>query len=120
MEALAATKPAATNGLITKVARAIYEPWLDRSARRFQELMSAPSVEPAKLVSPVKAERDTCVLFADGLRFDVGAILHERLEAQGFRVRMSHRIAPIPTVTGNRETCRFPGASSVHRQDRRR
>ena len=110
MEALAATKPGATNGLVTRVARALYEPWLDRSARRFQELMSAPGVEPAKLVSPVKAERDACVLFADGLRFDVGAILHERLEAQGFRVRMSHRISPIPTVTATAK----PVASPAH------
>lgn len=81
------------------MVRALYEPWLDRSARRFQELMSAPGIDPAKLTSSVKAERDACVLFADGLRFDVGAVLQERLEAQGYRVRMSHRIAPIPTVT---------------------
>jgi hypothetical protein len=42
MEALAAIKPGPQNGLVTKVVRALYEPWLDRSARRFQELLSAP------------------------------------------------------------------------------
>jgi hypothetical protein len=50
------------------------------------------------------------VLFADGLRFDVGAILQERLEAQGLRVRMSYRIAPIPTVTATAK----PVASPAH------
>ena len=50
------------------------------------------------------------MLFADGLRFDVGAMLQERLEAQGFRVRMSHRIAPIPTVTATAK----PVASPAH------
>ncbi|PKO87720.1 MAG: BREX-1 system phosphatase PglZ type B [Betaproteobacteria bacterium HGW-Betaproteobacteria-10] len=110
MEALARFKQGGENGLVTKVVRAIYEPWLDRSARRFQELMSAPGVDPAKLTSSVEAERDTCVIFADGLRFDVGSVLQERLEAQGFRVRMSHRIAPIPTVTATAK----PVASPAH------
>jgi hypothetical protein len=50
------------------------------------------------------------VLFADGLRFDVGAMLQERLEAHGLRVRMSHRIAPIPTVTATAK----PVASPAH------
>jgi hypothetical protein len=50
------------------------------------------------------------VVFADGLRFDVGAVLQERLEARGFRVRMSHRIAPFPTVTATAK----PVASPAH------
>lgn len=110
MEALAAIKPGPQNGLVTKVVRALYEPWLDRSARRFQELLSAPGVDPAKLTTAVDADRDTCVVFADGLRFDVGAVLQERLEAHGFRVRMSHRIAPFPTVTATAK----PVASPAH------
>jgi hypothetical protein len=110
MEALSRLKQGGENVLVTKVVRALYEPWLDRSARRFQEMMSAPSVDPHKLTIPVAAERDACVLFADGLRFDVGAVLQERLEAQGFRVRIAHRIAPIPTVTATAK----PVASPVH------
>jgi hypothetical protein len=58
----------------------------------------------------VKAERDVCILFADGLRFDVGVLLQERLEARGLLVRMSHRIAPIPTVTATAK----PIASPAH------
>jgi hypothetical protein len=110
MEALCRLKQGAESGLVTKVVRALYEPWLDRSARRFQELMSAPGVDPHKLTTAVAPERDTCVLFADGLRFDVGATLQERLEAQGFRVRISHRIAPVPTVTATAK----PVASPAH------
>ena len=110
MEALAAIKPGPQNSLIARVVRALYEPWLDRSARRFQELLSAPGLDPAKLVAPVKPEHDTCVLFADGLRFDVGAMLQQRLEGQGLRVRMTHRISPIPTVTATAK----PVASPAH------
>ena len=110
MDALSRLKQGGEHSLVTKVVRALYEPWLDRSARRFQELMSAPNVDPRKLTAAVAAERDACVLFADGLRFDLGAVLHERLEARGFRVRMSHRIAPIPTVTATAK----PVASPAH------
>jgi hypothetical protein len=110
MDALSRLKQGSENGLITKVVRGLYQPWLDRSARRFQELMSAPDVKPHKFTTAITAERDTCVLFADGLRFDIGAVLQERLEAQGFRVRMSHRIAPIPTVTATAK----PVASPAH------
>lgn len=110
MEALSCLRQGSENGLVTKIVRTVYEPWLELSARRFQELMSAQGTDPAKLTSSVAAERDTCVLFADGLRFDVGAVLHERLEAQGFRAKISHRIAPIPTVTATAK----PVASPAH------
>lgn len=110
IDALCRLKQGGESALVTKVVRALYEPWLDRSARRFQELMSAPGVDPHKLTASVSAERDACILFADGLRFDVGAVLHERLETRGFRVRMSHRIAPVPTVTATAK----PVASPAH------
>jgi len=110
LEALSVLRPGPENNLITRVVRALYEPWLDQSARRFQELMSASGVDPAKLCSGVVAARETCILFADGLRYDVGAMLREKLELQGFRVRLSYRIAPIPTVTATAK----PLASPVH------
>lgn len=110
VDALSRFRQGGENVLVTKVVRTLYEPWLDRSARRFQELMSAPGVDTRKLTASVSAERDACVLFADGLRFDVGVVLQERLEARGLRTRMSHRIAPIPTVTATAK----PVASPAH------
>lgn len=110
IEALSSLKPGNENSLVTKVARALYEPWLDRSARRFQELLSAYDADPAKLASGVSADRETCVLFADGLRFDLGMMLLERLEARGLKARMAHRVAPIPTVTATAK----PLASPAH------
>lgn len=110
IEALSSLKPGNENSLVTKVVRALYEPWLDRSARRFQELLSAYDADPAKLASGVSADRETCVLFADGLRFDLGMMLLERLEARGLKARMAHRVAPIPTVTATAK----PLASPAH------
>jgi hypothetical protein len=38
-------------------------------------------------------------MFVDGLRYDVAGMLAERLEAKGYRARLNHRLAPLPTVT---------------------
>jgi hypothetical protein len=97
--------------LIARVVRTLYEPWLDRNARRFQELVSATDVHA--LASGVRAENDCCVLFTDGLRFDVGALLHERLDARGLRSRLSHRIAPLPTVTATAKAMASPAATGI-------
>ena len=64
----------------------------------------------AGCVSGVDAEPETCVVFADGLRFDVAGMLQERLEQRGFTVRLNHRVAPIPTVTATAK----PVASPAH------
>ncbi len=110
LQALSTLKPGAENNLVTKVVRALYEPWLDRSARRFQELLSGNDVDPGTLATGIEVDAETCILFTDGLRFDLGMILQERLEARGIKTRLSHRIAPIPTVTASAK----PLASPVH------
>ena len=108
LEALASVTAPADVDLVGKVLRALYQPWLDQSARRFQELVAG--TDAARLTTGVSAEKDTCVLFADGLRFDVGGLVAAHLESRGLRVRLSHRIAPLPTVTATAK----PTASPAH------
>ena len=110
IEALSSLKPSTEHNLVSKVVRSLYEPWLDRSARRFQELLSTDSADPAILATGIETESDTCVLFTDGLRFDLGMMLQERLESRGIKTRLSHRVAPIPTVTATAK----PLASPAH------
>jgi hypothetical protein len=110
LESLSSSLSPADAKLIESVVRVVYEPWLDRSARHLQELFL--QTDPEKFVSAVVAERETCLLFVDGIRFDVGALLHERLEARGFRSRLSYRIAPIPTVTATAKVLASPAGSA--------
>ncbi len=112
IEALSSLKPGAEHNLVTKVVQALYEPWLDRSARRFQELLSANDADPGKLASGIEADPDTCVLFTDGLRFDLGMMLQERLESRGIKTRLSHRVAAIPTVTATAKPLASPAHSA--------
>ena len=46
--------------------------------------MSIPRERPLPGHPPLKSDApgETCVLFADGLRFDVGVMLQEKLEAR--------------------------------------
>jgi hypothetical protein len=110
VQGMSSLKQGKEASLVARAVRALYLPWLDRSARRFQELMSAHGADIAKLTSAVMAERGTCIVFVDGLRFDLGALLQEKLEARGYRAHLTHRISPIPTVTATAK----PLASPAH------
>ena len=108
IEALRSTKPGAKHKLVTKVVRSLYEPWLDRCARRFQELLSVDGANLDKLATGVESEANTCILFVDGLRFDLGMMLKEELESRGIKTRLSHRISPFPTVTATAKPLASP------------
>lgn len=99
LEALASVKQPAEMALIQNVVRALYLPWLDASARHFQSLIDGAENAVRAKVTGSQHEKDACLMFADGLRYDVAGMLAERLEAKGYRVRLSHRLAPLPTVT---------------------
>ena len=109
LDALTCDSSAADGALIGRVVRALYAPWLDASARHFQELVKTSGA--ASLARGVAAHKDTCILFADGLRFDVAGMLIEELEARGLTTTLSHRIAPLPTVTATAK----PMASPAHK-----
>ena len=112
IEALTSLKPGVEHNLVTRVVRALYGPWLDHSARRFQELLSAGDADPGKLATAIEADADTCILFTDGLRFDLGVMLQNKLESRGIKTRLSHRIAPIPTVTATAKPLASPAHSA--------
>jgi hypothetical protein len=99
LEALASVKQPADVALIQSVVRALYLPWLDASARHFQSLIDGAEDAVRAKVTGSQHEKDACLMFADGLRYDVAGMLAERLEAKGYRVGLNHRLAPLPTVT---------------------
>lgn len=99
IEALGSVKAPADVTLIQGVVRALYLPWLDASTRHFQELIDGAENAVRAKVSGSQHEKDSCLIFADGLRYDVAGMLAGRLEARGYRTRLNHRLAPLPTVT---------------------
>ncbi len=108
LDALTIAKATSEGQLVAKVVRALYEPWLDKSARQFQSLVEKVFSEGGKLTVGVSKEPGTCILFVDGIRFDIGCMIQERLEGRGFRVQMGHRFAPLPTVTATAKPLAAP------------
>ncbi|HEX2955901.1 MAG TPA: BREX-1 system phosphatase PglZ type B [Chitinispirillaceae bacterium] len=77
--------------------RHLYKPWLEKCA----EMLSAAVREKGYKADLFKKDDiDSCILFfIDGLRYDTGSILLEKLLEAGFDANISHRWAPLPTVT---------------------
>lgn len=85
--------------IIASVVKVLYEPWLDASARHFQGLVAADEELARSKTRGAAPSVGECVVFADGLRFDIAASLREQLGARGHRVTLNARLAPIPSVT---------------------
>jgi hypothetical protein len=111
-ESLAASS-LADEAVVSAAVRHLLGPWLEDSARAFQAAVErvplpGPGEQPA-----VEAEEDVCLLFADGLRFDLGQRLAERLEGLGCRVALNQRWAALPTVTATAKPAVTPVAGQV-------
>lgn len=112
LEALAVVKKSEDVRAVTAALRAIYKPWLEQAAERFQELArEAPFPELARDTgsSLSNLKPGTCVLFADGLRLDLGKRLSDTLKGLGFMVEETWRWVPLPPVTPTAK----PAASPV-------
>jgi hypothetical protein len=99
MEALAHFKNEADHRVLGRAIRTVYLPWLEASAQHFQDLFRKHAAEARKAVGIVKAEKETCLLFVDGLRYDLGMWLTQKLESRSLLARLTHRLSPLPTVT---------------------
>ncbi|MCB9617765.1 MAG: BREX-1 system phosphatase PglZ type B [Sandaracinus sp.] len=115
-EALAKAPPK-DEGRLASAVRHLLEPWLVESARAFQAACERKAL-PGRGIEPlVEAGDDVCLLFADGLRFDVGQRLAERLEARGYRASVGRRWAAIPTVTATAKPAVTPVADAIRGGD---
>ena len=95
------------------VVRHLLLPWQDEAARRFQQMVAASPLPDHRGAETVEAPEASCVLFADGLRFDLGHRLAARLRERSFRVELSRRWAALPTVTATAKPAASPAAGAV-------
>jgi len=111
-ESLSAT-PSADEDLVRRIVSHLLKPWIEDSAVAFQKAV-AKSPLPGRGDQPlVKAGEDGCLFFADGLRYDLGCRLSERLEGRGCRVTLNHRWAATPTVTATAKPAVTPVAGMI-------
>jgi len=103
----------ADEALVAAAVRHLLEPWLADSARAFQDALARAPLPGRGGEPQVEAGDDVCILFADGLRFDLGQRLAERLEARGCRTSVGRRWAALPTVTATAKPAVTPVAGDV-------
>lgn len=115
MLALAAVNSKADTDAIGAALRAIYVPWLEDSAHRFQELVSAEGGlnSPASSIGAAAAAFDgVCTVFVDGLRYDVAMQLQAQLAGIG-KVTTTARWTSMPSVTASGKAWASPVAQWV-------
>ncbi len=90
--------------LVSAVIQAIYRDWLERVNAPFAACFQAG---PQGAV-PVPRADHRCILFADGLRFDVGQALVAGLREAGMNVDAGWSFAALPTVTATAKPAQAP------------
>lgn len=108
LDALAAFRHGRDRETMAAAVRAIYTPWFDAAASSFQVAMAREQITATTPASSAIGEKGVCVVFVDGLRFDLGMRLAALLERKAMIVRRSHRVAPIPTVTATAKPVAAP------------
>ena len=100
--------------------RAVYRPWLEEAAKRFQVLVNEHPlpgcvVHPASTATTerMRAESGCVILFADGLRFDVGQKLKAALLVRGWQVEERWHWVASPSVTATAKPAVSPIADRL-------
>ncbi|NLX60282.1 MAG: BREX-1 system phosphatase PglZ type B, partial [Phycisphaerae bacterium] len=113
LRALACARTAEDATVIREATRCVYLSWLEDTARHFQECLAAKSLPIVEQQEGVEAAAGECVLFADGLRFDIGQRLAAGAGARQLEVSVGWRWAALPTVTATAKPAASPIAGAL-------
>lgn len=95
MRALAAVSTTKDVSAVEAAIASVYGAWLEDAAIAFQKAaVDAYEAEP-----PPDWPAGTCVIFSDGLRYDIGKRLAAALIDRGLKVDLMPRLTALPTVT---------------------
>jgi hypothetical protein len=113
LDSLAAvTAPQDREAVCASIAH-VYTPWLRDAAELFQEKVKKEPLPGSESKRSAEVPPGTCILFVDGLRFDLGQKLREALAGRGVSVRASHHFAALPTVTPTAKPAISPVAGKI-------
>jgi len=115
MAALATVRVAADCVAVGAAVAAVYRPWLEKAAENFQKLVAAKPLPTAAEATELVVEPGTCMVFADGLRMDLGQRLAAVLGARGLAVTVGWRWSAVPTVTATAKPAASPVSAQIDR-----
>ena len=119
---LSALQDVGTNNNVASVIaalRAIYLPWAEASARHLQKLCDSEGYPGGSILTKSEADQtlSECVLFVDGLRFDLGKRLSAKLESVGLEVDETPVWSALPSVTSTAKPAISPVLHEIEGQD---
>ena len=99
--------------------RSVYLPWAEDSARHLQKIVDGDSYPGGTCLTakPMTTSTGDCLLFVDGLRFDVGKRLAGMLESSGFEVSEELAWTALPSVTATGKAAVTPVCDKICGQD---
>jgi hypothetical protein len=113
MRAAACVKTAEDSAAVQAVLRSVYLPWLEDTARHFQNCLAVKNLPTVAQLEAVAVEAGVCILFADGLRFDVALRLVAKAAERHLEVSVGWRWAALPTVTATAKPAVSPVAGKL-------
>ena len=113
LDAVAAvTVPQDRDAVCAAVAH-VYTPWLRDAAEVFQQRVKTEPLPGSSVRRLGDVPAGTCVLFADGLRYDLGEKLRAALSGRVGHVAMTHHYAALPSVTPTAKPAVSPVAGKI-------
>jgi len=113
MRAVACVKTAEDTAAVHAAVRCVYLPWLEDTARHFQNCLLTKDLPAVAQQEGITVEDGVCILFADGLRFDVGQRLVAMASERHIEVSSGWRWAALPTVTATAKPAASPIAGKI-------
>ena len=113
LRAMSCVKTAEDSEAVHAAVRCVYLPWLEDTARHFQQYLARGDLPAASEQDGIEAESGECILFADGLRFDIGQRLVAMAGERQLEVSAGWRWAALPTVTATAKPAASPIAGKL-------
>jgi len=113
LRALTCAKSAEDVAAVRTAIRCVYLPWLDDTARHFQESLTASELPAVGRQGDLDVLAGECILFADGLRFDIGQRLAAMATSRKLETSIGLRWAALPTVTATSKPAVSPVTNAL-------
>jgi hypothetical protein len=113
LDALEAVALPTDQNAVKEAVAHVYAPWLRDAAELFQKRVQDVPLPGREIPRLDNVPAGTCVLFADGLRYDVGQKLLALLSGRAGSVQARHQFVALPSVTPTAKPAVSPVAAKI-------
>jgi len=113
LHALETVQSQADVAAVQVAIRALYADWLRNCALLMQGLFKATVPPEFATAPPPAAAPGTCVLFSDGLRYDLAQALAENMRHRGLKADIGWRMTGLPSITATAKPAVCPAADRL-------